>query len=264
VTPPTNVMPRTLNHAVPDLCLAFPDAEEFVSHGSPNFRVRGGKTFAVYALNHHGDGRVALWLAAPAGAQEQRVALDPAHYFVPQYVGPRGWLGVHLDRALPWTEIIERVREAYAQVASGVQIDAIARQLVVAPPDTALTAAQIDPLQSPRAQDVIGKLRAICLALPGTCEERQFGTPVWRAGKKAFAGAHAFGGPLMLTFWVGIDRQSLMTIDPRFHIPAYLGHNGWIALDASQHADWSTITALVHDSYRHFALKRMLAAWGGD
>jgi len=43
------------------VCLWLPEAEEFMSHGSPNFRVRG-KTFASFVVNHHGDGRIPLWL----------------------------------------------------------------------------------------------------------------------------------------------------------------------------------------------------------
>jgi hypothetical protein len=50
-----------------------------------------------------------------------------------------------------------------------------------------------------------------------------------------------------------------MTSDPRFRIPPWLGHLGWIALDVSTHVDWNEVAALAQDSYRHFALKRMLA-----
>jgi hypothetical protein len=64
----------------------------------------------------------------------------------------------------------------------------------------------------------------------------------------------------MLSFWVGVERQSLMAMDPRFHVPAYMGHNGWIALDVSKVVDWPEISALLEDSYRHFALRRMLLA----
>jgi predicted DNA-binding protein (MmcQ/YjbR family) len=256
-------MPRTLHDAIPQLCLAFPDAEQFVSHGAPNFRVRGGNTFAVYAVNHHGDGRIALWLNAPPGAQHAWVGAQPQHYFVPPYVGPRGWLGVQLDRGLAWSEIVARVREAHAQVAAHRQRADDDAGLDVAPPDTALSAAQVDPLQADRARHVIARLRAMCLVLPEVTEALQFGTPTWRAGKKTFAGVHAYDGPLRLTFWVGVERQALMTADPRFTIPAYLGHNGWIALDVSQDADWNAIEALLHDSYRHFALKRMLAQLDG-
>jgi hypothetical protein len=87
--------------AVRAACLWLPEAEEYLSHGTPNFRVRG-KGFATYVVNHHGDGRVALWLAAAPGAQEHYVATDPKHFFVPPYVGPRGWLGVRLDQGVAW------------------------------------------------------------------------------------------------------------------------------------------------------------------
>lgn len=252
-------MCRTLNDAIPELCLALPDAEQFLSHGSPNFRLRGGKAFAIYTLNHHGDGRVALWLNAPPGAQENFVQQDPDTYFVPAYVGPRGWLGVRLDRGLAWVAVVERVVEAYRQVAPRSE-SVCASQLAVKAADRELTAAEIDPLMSEHAQQVISRLRALCLALPETTEDEQFGTPVWRAGKRVFAGAHAYGGPLLLTFWVGRERQSLMTADPRYRIPAYMGHNGWIALDASASVDWDEISALTRDSYRNFALRRMLHA----
>src|SRR5271156_3212121 len=106
----------SLHRAVRDVCLWLPEAEEFLSHGSPNFRVCG-KTFATYVVNHHGDGRVALWLPAPRGAQEHHLRASPGHFFVPPYVGVRGWLGVHLDRGLAWKRVAELVREAYLHVA---------------------------------------------------------------------------------------------------------------------------------------------------
>ena len=88
-------MARDLDTALRDLCSHLPECEEVLSHGSPNFKVRG-KTFASYHVNHHGDGRVALWLAAPDGAQQLYTEMEPEHYFVPPYVGPRGWLGVEV------------------------------------------------------------------------------------------------------------------------------------------------------------------------
>ena len=80
---------KDINQAVREVCLWFPESAEVLSHGSPDFRVRG-KTFATYVVNHHGDGRVALWLNAPAGAQELYTKEEPKHFFVPPYVGPRG------------------------------------------------------------------------------------------------------------------------------------------------------------------------------
>ncbi len=250
-------MARDIHEAVREVCLWLPEAEEFISHGSPNFRVRG-KTFATYAVNHHGDGRVALWLNAPPGAQELHVQAEPAHFFVPAYVGPRGWLGVILDRGLPWKRVAALVREAYDKVAPSDLRQRIGKTPHFAAPSKALTAAQIDPLQAPQARKVLGPFRKLCLRLPESHEERQFGCPVWQAGKKTFALARHDGKRLILCFWVGVDQQGLLTADSRYRIPQYMGHNGWIALDVSQGCDWQEIETLLLQSYRHFALQRML------
>jgi predicted DNA-binding protein (MmcQ/YjbR family) len=250
-------MTQKFHRAVRDVCLWLPEAEEFVSHGSPNYRVRG-RTFATYVVNHHGDGRVALWLNAVPGSQELHVQAEPAHFFVPPYVGPRGWLGVILDRGIAWTRVAALVREAYEQTAPRDLRERIGKTPRLEGPGKPLAAHQIDPLQSPRAQQVLKRFRALCMRLPGAHEERQFGHPVWQAGKKSFALARHDGERFILCFWVGVDRQSLLTEDSRYHIPPYMGHNGWIALDVSGGCDWEEIETLTLQSYRHFALKRML------
>lgn len=244
-------------------CLAFPEAEEFLSHGAPNFRVHGGKVFAILAANHHGDGRLALWLKAEPGAQELWLAEDAEHYFIPPYVGTRGWIGVRLDGSLPWPAVRDRICESYLAVAPQ-RLHAAARTTpTLAAPDAAAATELLDPLQAPRARAVLDRMRAICLALPETSEARQFGSPVWKAGRKTFAGLHAYRGPLQLAFWVGVERQALMCADPRYSVPPYIGHAGWIHLDVSDQADWDEVRALAEDSYRHFALKRMLKQLDG-
>ncbi len=251
-------MVKDINTAVREVCLSFPEAEEYLSHGSPNFRVRG-KTFATYVVNHHGDGRVALWLCAPPGSQELHVKAEPRYYFVPPYVGPRGWLGMNLDQGLSWKRIAVLAREAYEKVAPPALTAAIGKTIEIKPPKAKLAASDVDPLQSRQALTVLQSLRKICFAFPETSEGRQFGSPVWLAGRKAFAGAHHYRGKsLKLSFWVGVDRQGLLTADPRFEIPPYMGHNGWITLDASKNCNWNEVRALALESYRHFALKRML------
>jgi hypothetical protein len=99
------------------LCLGLPEVVERPSHGAPTWFVRGEKTFVMYHDDHHGDGRLALWCAAPEGMQEALVAGEPEHYFRPPYVGHRGWVGVHLDRGLDWNEIAGAIEDAYATVA---------------------------------------------------------------------------------------------------------------------------------------------------
>jgi hypothetical protein len=95
------------------LCLSFPEASERPSHGAPAFFIRGKHTFVMWADNHHGDGRLALWCAAPEGAQAMLVDSEPDHYFVPPYVGPSGWIGVRLDRNAKWAEVSSVIENAY-------------------------------------------------------------------------------------------------------------------------------------------------------
>jgi predicted DNA-binding protein (MmcQ/YjbR family) len=94
-------------------CLALPDTTEKIVWGAPTFRVRE-RLFVMFADNHHGDGRLAIWCNAAPGAQEAFVANDAENYFVPPYVGPSGWLGVRLDRGLAASEVTARIRAAHA------------------------------------------------------------------------------------------------------------------------------------------------------
>ena len=98
-------------------CLALPETSERPSHGAPTFFIREKKSFAMFHDDHHGDGRLALWCAAPEGMQRALVNGEPEHYFVPPYVGHRGWLGVRLDRDLDWNAIAGAIEDAYLTVA---------------------------------------------------------------------------------------------------------------------------------------------------
>ena len=100
-----------------EICLSLPEATERLSHGAPTWFVRDKKVFVTFADNHHDDGRLAFWCAAPPGAQEALIAEDPERFFRPPYVGVRGWLGVRLDRPTDWTVIAELVEDAYRMIA---------------------------------------------------------------------------------------------------------------------------------------------------
>ncbi|HMM42405.1 MAG TPA: MmcQ/YjbR family DNA-binding protein [Thermomicrobiales bacterium] len=98
------------------ICLALPEVTERPSHGKPAWFVRGKKTFVTFADRHHDD-RLAFWCAAPAGAQAMLVEADPDRFFVPPYVGHRGWLGVRLDVPTDWDEVADLVEDAWRVVA---------------------------------------------------------------------------------------------------------------------------------------------------
>lgn len=99
-----------------EICLALPEVTERLSHGSPTW-FAGKKTMVMYLDDHHGDGRLALWAAAPPGVQGEMVNQEPDRFFVPPYVGGRGWLGVRLDRSPDWDEVAGMVEDAYRTVA---------------------------------------------------------------------------------------------------------------------------------------------------
>jgi hypothetical protein len=107
-----------------EICLGLPEVSERLSHGAPTFFVRGKRAFVMVMTDHHGDGRFALWCAAPEGMQKMLVDADPERFFVPPYVGHRGWLGVRLDRGLEWNEVAGIAEDAYVAVAPTKLVEA--------------------------------------------------------------------------------------------------------------------------------------------
>ena len=99
------------------ICLSLPETRERASHGAPSFFIRDKVCFVNYMDDHHADGRLALWCACPPGMREGLVKAEPEHYFVPPYVGVRGWIGVRLDRGIDWDDVERVIREAYLAVA---------------------------------------------------------------------------------------------------------------------------------------------------
>jgi hypothetical protein len=95
--------------------LALPEVTERLSHGSPTFFVK--KSFVMFRDDHHGDGRLALWCAAPEGVQALMVESEPERFFVPPYLGYRGWLGLRLDRDVDWDEVGAVITDAWRCVA---------------------------------------------------------------------------------------------------------------------------------------------------
>lgn len=95
VTQPTS--PEWLLQQVRERALALPEAAEKMSHGSQGFFVQGGKFFAYFNANHHGDGKIAL-IVKVSGLDEQRQLIenDPARYSRPAYFGD-GWIAIRLD-----------------------------------------------------------------------------------------------------------------------------------------------------------------------
>jgi hypothetical protein len=251
---------RTIEAAVRELCLAFPEVEEFESHGSPNFRARKGRVFAVWALNHHGDGHVGLWLATPA-LEQSRLLASSRHLYKPPYVGPFGWIGVELNRGMSWKRVVELAAMAYANCSPPKLVARVSRPPAIAGPTVRMKPEEIDRLKAPRARKALATIRKIVTTLPATSEGVQFGGASWRVGRKTFATLHDYGKGLAAYFWVGIARQGPLGMDPRITIPPYQGHNGWIALDLEHGASARELEDFLVESWRHFAPRRAVATF---
>ena len=99
------------------LCLALPEAERAIRGDHADFRVRG-KVFAYFLNNHHGDGIVAVCCKSALGENVDRASREPERYYLPAYIGARGWFGLRLDRgAVHWKEVRNVVELSYCLVA---------------------------------------------------------------------------------------------------------------------------------------------------
>jgi hypothetical protein len=99
------------------ICLGLPDTAEKLSHGSPSFFLPTGH-YLSFVDNHHGDGRLAVWMAAPPGMQESLIEAEPEHFFRPPYVGPSGWVGINLNTGLEWGAIAALITQGHAWIAA--------------------------------------------------------------------------------------------------------------------------------------------------
>jgi predicted DNA-binding protein (MmcQ/YjbR family) len=106
------------------LCLALPEAFEQETWERPTFRVGGkGKIFCMAAP----DGSSATMKADP----EEREALlaEGDRFYLPPYVGGKGWIGLHLDRRTEWDEVAELIATSYCLIAP----KRLARQVTTPP-----------------------------------------------------------------------------------------------------------------------------------
>lgn len=108
---------RQIVERLREVCLALPESFEKIAWKTPTFRVdrNKGKMFAMFSDPE--DGRPALWCKGEEGAQEALVSLDPERFFRPPYLGPRGWIGIYLDRRVSWKEVASLVSVSYRLVA---------------------------------------------------------------------------------------------------------------------------------------------------
>jgi predicted DNA-binding protein (MmcQ/YjbR family) len=99
------------------ICLGLAEAVREVRGDHADFRVRK-KVFAYFLNNHHGDGIVAVCCKVLPGDNAILISGDPKRFYMPAYIGPRGWVGLRLDtKKVDWEEVAELVRGSYQLTA---------------------------------------------------------------------------------------------------------------------------------------------------
>jgi predicted DNA-binding protein (MmcQ/YjbR family) len=105
---------------------------------------------------------------------------------------------------------------------------------------------------------ILTKMREICLSLPDTKETLTWGQPHFRVGDKIFSGYGEEKGKKVIGFKLEMDHADAMMDDPRFWRAPYVGHKGWVSMDATQVRHWEEVRILIHESYRLIAPKKSL------
>ena len=99
------------------ICLALPEATREIMGRHAGFKVRK-KTFAYFLDDHHGDGIVCVACKVMPGDNVALSKSNPERYFVPAYVGPRGWVALRLDVGeIDGEEVRELVADSYRRIA---------------------------------------------------------------------------------------------------------------------------------------------------
>jgi predicted DNA-binding protein (MmcQ/YjbR family) len=99
------------------ICMEMPEATVEHSGSHATFRVRK-KVFAYFLDDHHGDGIVSVCVKTRLGENLDVVKRDPSRFYMPAYIGSRGWVGIRVDvKGVDWDEVVQFVKESYRAIA---------------------------------------------------------------------------------------------------------------------------------------------------
>lgn len=99
---------------------------------------------------------------------------------------------------------------------------------------------------------------------PETKVTMTWGEPHFRVGDKIFSGYGAHkDGRYAMSAKLDKDKQAaLVASDPRFQIAPYVGKHGWVAFYPGDEPDLGELEALLMESYRNVAPKKLAEALG--
>ena len=105
----------------------------------------------------------------------------------------------------------------------------------------------------PGGRSVLGKVSALCLALPDTKLTMTWGSPHFRVGEKIFCGFGEEGGKQTLGVKLRMSHARAVVEEPRFWPSKYVGKHGWVTMDVTQRKSWDEVARLIRESYELIA-----------
>ena len=99
------------------IALELPETSRKIHRSHAQFLVRK-KTFAYFLDNHHGDGIVSITGKVMPGDNKALADAQPRRFYLPDYIGPRGWVALRLDMGkVDWDEVKELLISSYSLIA---------------------------------------------------------------------------------------------------------------------------------------------------
>ncbi|HVJ15469.1 MAG TPA: MmcQ/YjbR family DNA-binding protein [Polyangiaceae bacterium] len=110
-----------------------------------------------------------------------------------------------------------------------------------------------------KADPVLEKVKEIVFSLPDTKLTMTWGKPHFRVGEKIFCGYGEEGGRAVIGFKLAMQHAAKLTREPGYWPAPYVGHKGWVSMDATKVKDWKLVRSYLEESYRLIASKKSLA-----
>jgi predicted DNA-binding protein (MmcQ/YjbR family) len=109
--------------------------------------------------------------------------------------------------------------------------------------------------------DVLDRLRVLCLALPEATEKLSHGEPAWFVRRKLFVMFADHHHDDRVAFWCAAPAgaQEELVDGARYFRPPYVGHRGWLGVYLDTGPDWAEIAEVVQDAYRVVAPRTLVA-----
>jgi hypothetical protein len=115
-----------------------------------------------------------------------------------------------------------------------------------------------------KRQNVLKRIRSICLALPETSERLSHGAPsFFVSDKKCFLMVlDDHHGDGIFGVWCAAppgNQELLVAASPeRFFRPPYVGHRGWLGVRLNDGVDWDELEGIVEDAFATVAPAKLL------